>query len=101
MSIRSRNSLAIAVGLVFAWLPAQVARADNASVAFANVSRSLALVAAPLPKNNFAFGTAFCIASDQTTSYWLTNAHVVGSHDVVALALPNGDAKPTVVKAML
>jgi len=73
------NSLVAAMAL-------QVNGADSGVPAFSRVRQSLAIVAASDAKG-VSTGTAFCIASDDKRSYFLTNAHVVGADDVVFLRL--------------
>jgi S1-C subfamily serine protease len=57
-------------------LAAWKAKAEPSSMAtiFARVKPSLAII-----QNSDSVGTGFCISSSGTSSYYLTNAHVVGS----------------------
>lgn len=101
IAMQARIIRAVIAILILGLALDQPSRADDASTTFGKLSRSLAVVAAPEPKTSFAFGSAFCVASDHTTSYWLTNEHVVGTDDLVALVVPRLGQKPTVVKAMV
>lgn len=77
--VYGRLPLAALIFLVSSIMLAPVARAQTSSVpAFAKIKPSLALVA-----SSDGFGSAFCIRSNGSASFYLTNAHVVGDHRVV------------------
>jgi S1-C subfamily serine protease len=57
------------------------ARADDTTAnVFLKLKPSLAIIA-----NSQGVGTGFCISSTDTSSYYLTNAHVVGNDDTVTV----------------
>jgi S1-C subfamily serine protease len=79
----------------FVFSSAAPARADDLTGSYATVRQSLALVVVPTSDKGVNLGTAFCIASDSAHSYFLTNAHVVGSANDVGV-LFEGEAQPLV-----
>jgi S1-C subfamily serine protease len=65
--------------LVLAWfIMPQCAAADQDSLVgtYARIRPALAMVVTKAGKN-YAFGSAFCIASNDSASYFLTNRHVI------------------------
>lgn len=100
-AIFSRGTLILALGFALAF-STRVAAADQGDLAttYARIRPSLAMVVAKEPKG-YAFGSAFCIASTDSTSYFLTNRHVVSSQQTVDLFLvahPGKIFKAKVVK---
>jgi S1-C subfamily serine protease len=85
-----RRTLALRLLFVSAgfWILSSAAFAQNSGVpSYAKVKQSLGLVAIETSDNHFAYGTAFCIESDDRRSYFLTSAHVVGNADAVGIQL--------------
>ena len=61
--------------------------ADSISATYAKIKQSLAFVVAGSEYGPTQAGTAFCISSNATTSYFLTNHHVVADAAVLRMML--------------
>ena len=77
---RSEATRFVALGVVIGLLagaPSAARAQDTGAQVYARVARSLAFVIADLGNGQVSLGTAFCIWSTPSESYFLTNAHVV------------------------
>ena len=85
--------LALAVAAVL--LTASAALGDDAdSTTYAQIEPSLALVIAPVNDKRIGTGTAFCVGSGNNEAFFLTNHHVVGNNDHVAMVLLVNRSQP-------
>ena len=84
---RATPRLVVVVLMVCALSVPTTLRADNGPIAAFNAMKpSLALVIAGA-KPDVRAGTAFCVASNGVTSYFVTNKHVVGNDNAPRLIL--------------
>lgn len=88
-----RMVIATLAAALLSGLSQHAALADEQAVTYARVRSSLALVVAPAGPRMYSFGTAFCVASTDAESYFLTSRHVVGSVKEPGLILVAGPGK--------
>lgn len=67
-------SLFVLIALMFLGVPGSAADDTSTATTFAKLKLSLAII-----QNSSGVGTAFCVGSSETASYYVTNAHVVGT----------------------